>query len=621
MPSNKKIPVKKPATTITPQPSSTPPAAKHNQPMMIGLMVGLIIIGLGGGYYAYQLWQQNSTANTIVEENEAVINTNEESDINVSTNLNTNIATTTTPKPSGGETVKWSTAKKVSGLSLLGKTSSDVFALSLDIAPVYENVGTFTSGKYKDQQLVRVQFYYEGPQQYPTVEYYAVAGKTGNLLFKPSNPNVPNEYTTVDQTMSGYTTRGLTVDTSTVVEGLFAPDTIIGPKPRQVLLRDPYPVGQFDATGMVVAFTDPVYGPVYMNPTPVAADDSQEMMSQVTINQRYGFYLKLSDGMVAVYQLKFDFITYDSQVGHAPNGGGVLQATWTDGTANKKQYDTTLRTGCGSINYTDVVQPSEVNQATDLTPVGTTSTGDVIYGYQDVNAPALKKWYDNSYQVYDGSTKKSYATFTADHPIVFVVDSFDRLARLTSADYQLMAECGKPVIYLYPPETTNVDVTLQPQGGFTYTEPTYNTGWHVIAHPDGQLTELSSGKTYPYLFWEGRGGIYTEPTRGFVVAQADVHAFLVSTLAKLGLNEKETSDFIEFWEPKMQGSPYYQVAFMGNRTMDEIAPLTVTPPPDSVIRILMDFKPLQKPVTIQPQIIHTPKRIGFTVVEWGGVLR
>jgi len=32
----------------------------------------------------------------------------------------------------------------------------------------------------------------------------------------------------------------------------------------------------------------------------------------------------------------------------------------------------------------------------------------------------------------------------------------------------------------------------------------------------------------------------------------------------------------------------------------------------------MVYKPIDKPTNIQPQILSTPERKGFTVVEWGG---
>ena len=624
-----------PPTPIIATPQVTKNTSQPHTLWLIILFVALVLVGVGGGYYAYRLTHTKATTSVVLlntgNENDelngntstfvtntVLTNTTTNNQVLTNTTSNTSTSNVNTPMPTGGATVSWSAPKKIADLKLLGKTDG------IDIQsnpPSYYQIGSITSGKYAGQKLVMAQFFYEGPQQYPTAEYYAVSGSTGTLLATPSSTNVVNQYNTLDSVLQGYKDRGLTYDSTTTLAGLFAPATLVGPKAGQTLIRDTSPVGLFDAPGLTVAFTDPVYGKVYTNTQPNTLNTNTELMSQVTINQRNGFYLKMADGMIAVYQLVFDFVKYDDTVGHGPYGGGVLQATWSNGVANTQQYSTTLRTGCGSINYTDVVSSSEVSITNDLVTVGTTATGATVYGYKDSNAKALKDWYANSYQTSDGSAKKSYVAFVADHPIVFVVDAFGRLARLMNTTYQIQAECGKPVIYLYPTTTSNVDVSLYPQGGFTASEPAYNNGWHVTAQPNGQLTEVSSGKRYPYLFWEGRGGIYTPPTQGFVIAQNDVHNFLVTKLALLGLNQKETDDFIEFWEPKMQGSPYYQVSFLGNRTMDVLAPLVVSPKPDSVIRILMDYKSLSAPVTIQPQIIHTPKRTGFTVVEWGGVLR
>lgn len=143
----------------------------------------------------------------------------------------------------------------------------------------------------------------------------------------------------------------------------------------------------------------------------------------------------------------------------------------------------------------------------------------------------------------------------------------------------------------------------------------------MLATPEGNLKDIYTNKNYPYLFWEGRGGIYETPKKGFVITQNKVHTFLIEKLTKLGLNEKERADFIEFWEPKMTGAPYYFVTFLGNISMDKIAPLTVEPKPDTVIRVLMDFTPLAQPISVECYDIKTPIRNGFTVVEWGGVLR
>ena len=49
-------------------------------------------------------------------------------------------------------------------------------------------------------------------------------------------------------------------------------------------------------------------------------------------------------------------------------------------------------------------------------------------------------------------------------------------------------------------------------------------------------------------------------------------------------------------------------------------PLIITPTPDTIIRVLMEYKPINSKIDIKEQKLKTPKRKGFTVVEWGGTL-
>ena len=57
--------------------------------------------------------------------------------------------------------------------------------------------------------------------------------------------------------------------------------------------------------------------------------------------------------------------------------------------------------------------------------------------------------------------------------------------------------------------------------------------------------------------------------------------------------------------------------------MDEIneqMPLEVTPAPDTIIRVLMEYKPINEYIKIDEQVLTKAERNGFTVVEWGGSL-
>ena len=110
------------------------------------------------------------------------------------------------------------------------------------------------------------------------------------------------------------------------------------------------------------------------------------------------------------------------------------------------------------------------------------------------------------------------------------------------------------------------------------------------------------------------------PDAGFVLKQSEVGTQMTKILGKLGLNAKEIKDFLEFWQPKLEVKPYVFVTFIPQAEFDKLAPLTVTPAPDKVIRVFMDYAPLDTPVSVRPLQIKTPVRTGFTVVEWGGRL-
>lgn len=93
--------------------------------------------------------------------------------------------------------------------------------------------------------------------------------------------------------------------------------------------------------------------------------------------------------------------------------------------------------------------------------------------------------------------------------------------------------------------------------------------------------------------------------------------FLESTLSTLGLSEREANEFIIYWLPQMEQNPYNLVSF----PIDEYsrhARLDITPRPDTIIRVFMVFKAVDRPCEIKPQQLLPVTRRGFTVVEWGG---
>ncbi len=181
-------------------------------------------------------------------------------------------------------------------------------------------------------------------------------------------------------------------------------------------------------------------------------------------------------------------------------------------------------------------------------------------------------------------------------------------------------KAAKPVIYLYPEEKTdiNVKVLLDDSAEFTYTYPKYpeKEGWNVTAEPDSTLTD-ESGMKYPYLFWEAETTTRWDMSDGFVIKGDETKEFLTEKLQYLGLNQNEYDEFIEFWLPKMQDNNYNLIKFQTD-DYEKMAPLEVTPQPDSVQRIYMTFKPLDEWIFVPEQTLTPFERHGYTLIEWGG---
>lgn len=321
--------------------------------------------------------------------------------------------------------------------------------------------------------------------------------------------------------------------------------------------------------------------------------------------ERQSFILKLPDFMNLAYQLRPPFVADDS----------VPQVTWKDGKANKDAYRIDGLGGCG--NGIGGVTILKTNSLSGLTESGATKGGEKVYEFTSADNPTLKFYYDQ-YKLYppEGGVL-SMSEYRAKHAVFVYQDKLNRLVVFNSVVYGPAVECGKPVVYLYPTQPTQVSV--QVDANITKSDPFYGNGWNTLAMPNGDL--YVGGKKYPNLFWEGTGHEYPAITGGTVVAQADLQTTLVTQLHQLGLNDKESADFMEFWGPKMPTTPYTRLTWFGTREMDRLAPLTVTPKPDTTIRIFLDFEGLQQKVSMPAQRLSAPARRGFTVVEWGGLLR
>ncbi len=220
-----------------------------------------------------------------------------------------------------------------------------------------------------------------------------------------------------------------------------------------------------------------------------------------------------------------------------------------------------------------------------------------------------------------GGQPKQLTERELSYNIAYMVDSFylgEYNAAEYAYDYWFLGDYAKPVIYLYPEQQTEVSVQVGFTGGGTITcsYPDYDGGWNVTAMPDGTIYD-DNGDEYYCLYWEGTGAAAYDTSKGWCVAGADTAAFLREKLMHIGLTAREANEFIIYWLPLMQGNKYNIISLHTEQYAAEV-PLTVSPAPDTEIRVFMTYTPSEQYVEIQPQQLPSYERNGFVLVEWGG---
>ncbi len=310
-----------------------------------------------------------------------------------------------------------------------------------------------------------------------------------------------------------------------------------------------------------------------------------------------------------------------------------------------KTYGVIVPNVCSGGFNTNVLQ--NISQS-DLVQVGTTSRGVALYTLKNTDHPLNHDEYNSKVALGNDYTLPSFSAYVAKDPILTFQDPWGRWIGLGEFDYyNSEGGCGKPVIYLYPPKPTEVTVKFTTPMRLTTDIPTYANGWDVLAHPDGELTDLQPALTncssidstvsgseyaqaackqndYPYLYWAGQAsGQYPTPTGGWIVPQGNISDFLNQKLTQIGLTDKEKSDMMGYWVPELlaKNAPYYRISFFKTAQMNQFIPMQVTPTPNTIIRVFLDWSPLSAVPAVQPQpqVLNHIDRTGFTLVEWGGL--
>lgn len=319
-----------------------------------------------------------------------------------------------------------------------------------------------------------------------------------------------------------------------------------------------------------------------------------------------------------------------------------------------KKYDIAVPAVCASDVNTLVLK--NVSES-DVAKIGTSNEGD-IFVLTDKNHQLYKDEYKVKVQDADNQAfkemnkidKPTYADYVAKNPLILLKDYWGRWVALGEYEILLQGGCGKPVIYLYPTKATEVSLKFAAAVDLDLSIPNYAGGWKVLASPDGTLKDLQPEvtdcssinyslfgseyarqacltRTYPYLYWAGqsRSSNYPAITSGFIVEKNQVQDFLNSKLDEIGFNAQEKADFMAYWVTEMlaKDAPFYRISFLTSADMDKIAPMHISPLPDSYYRLFIDFMPLEtKPgYSLPAQELPKVVRKGFTVLEWGGLKR
>ncbi len=176
----------------------------------------------------------------------------------------------------------------------------------------------------------------------------------------------------------------------------------------------------------------------------------------------------------------------------------------------------------------------------------------------------------------------------------------------------------KPMIYIYPTKDVDLKIKFVNDDKLLHTYPKYDNEWTVHVTKDGNIYDYKTKRNYYALYWEGIDNSVIDMSEGFVVKGNETTSFLEEKLSYLGLNDREINEFIVYWLNKMENNNYNYIRFRTLEEINEYMPLEISEKPDTLIRVIMDFKPLTKKVSVKEQKLEKVERSGFTIVEWGG---
>ncbi len=179
---------------------------------------------------------------------------------------------------------------------------------------------------------------------------------------------------------------------------------------------------------------------------------------------------------------------------------------------------------------------------------------------------------------------------------------------------------AKPVLYLYPKnDNTKVSVSFAKPSLLTTTYPKYKSNWEVVANKNGDLYDYNN-QYYYGLYWEEIGSTNVDFSEGFYVTKDNAIEFLEEKLSIIGLNDRERNEFIMYWLPVLEKNGKNLVYFELTNSRENYNKLIINPKPDSLLRVAIHVKKVDKKTKIKEEKLTTFERKGFAAIEWGGVI-
>lgn len=200
------------------------------------------------------------------------------------------------------------------------------------------------------------------------------------------------------------------------------------------------------------------------------------------------------------------------------------------------------------------------------------------------------------------------------------VRELEKAGFLKEASELQQRKCSDSPLYLYPEKDTWVEIEVKPPAKIIGASPHYQKKWAVWADRNGQLTD-SNGQIFEKISYAYLTSDFPPPNQGLVITQAELAEELAQYAQKVGLLGREIKDFVFFWTENLPPAPYYLISHFSQKMSARIMPLEIKPEPDTVLQVVMYFQPLASPLFLEPPNFEPiPKRQGFVVVDWSGIV-